>query len=92
MNDTTIKITAPLRKYTAGKDQVALQAASAGEALRQLCQLHPGLDGRLLDADGKVRDFIHVYLGKTDIRQLGGLAAPLAAGSVLSIVSPFSGG
>lgn len=92
MNQTTVKITAPLRKFTAGKDQVALAAGSAGDALRQLCKLHPGLDGRLLDADGKLRDFIHVYVGKTDVRQLGGLEAPLQAGAVVSIVSPFSGG
>lgn len=92
MNTVTIRLTTPLRKFAGGRDEVALQAASVGEALHKLVNLYPDLNGRIVNGDGTLRDFIHVYVGKEDARRMGGASAALAAGSVISIVSPFSGG
>jgi molybdopterin converting factor small subunit len=92
MHAITIRITAPLRKFTSGLDDIALTATSVGDALRALCQSHPDLSGRILADDGNLREFINVFVGKKNIRTLNGLHTPVANGDVLSIASPFSGG
>ncbi len=92
MNNVTIRITAPLRKFTSGADAVELSAQSVAQALNGLCLSHPDLNGRLLDTQGELREFINVFLGKKNIRTLQGLSTPVTHGDVLSIASPFSGG
>lgn len=92
MNSITVKITAPLRRFTNGQADVALSAGSVSDALVALCASHPDLRERILDADGAPREFINVFVGKKNIRALDGLGTRLAGGDVVSIASPFSGG
>jgi molybdopterin converting factor small subunit len=92
MNAVTVRITTPLRRFTNGLDEVGVDASSVGEALHRLCSAYPSLNGRILDSSGALRQFIQVYIGKKNARELGGLAAPLGQGAVMSIASPFSGG
>lgn len=92
MNNVTIRLTSPLRKFTKGRDEVVVSAASVGEALRKLVTEYPELNGRVVNADGSLREFIHVYVDKQNAKSLGGLTAALPTGAVLSIMSPFSGG
>ena len=92
MNKIIICLTAPLRRFAGGADQVAVTAARVGDALQNLCAQYPALQGRILDDEGTPRDFINIFLGKKNIRALGGADAPVAEGDVISIASPFSGG
>lgn len=92
MSTVTIRITTPLRRFVAGRHEVQLPPQSVGAALKQLCREFPELEGRLVDASGALREFIQIHVGKTSLRQLGGLPTPLKAGDVVSISSPFSGG
>jgi sulfur-carrier protein len=92
MNEITVRITTPLRKFVGGRHEVQVRARTAGDALLQLNQQYPDLEGRLTTADGELREFIQVHIGKTPLGQFGGLQAPLAAGTVMSVSSPFSGG
>lgn len=92
MNQVTIRITTPLRKFVGGQAEVQVSAGSVSQALTQLNELYPDMRGRLTESDGSLRNFIQLHVGKTPIRQLGGLAASLNAGDVLSVTSPFSGG
>jgi molybdopterin converting factor small subunit len=92
MSAVTIRLTSPLRKFTAGLHEVQLPAHSVGEALQALHTRYPALQGRVLDEHGQLREFIQVHVGKAPLRQLGGLQAALSPGDVLSLSSPFSGG
>jgi molybdopterin synthase sulfur carrier subunit len=92
MNSITVKITAPLRRFTNGQSDVGLHAASVHDALGALCDTHPDLRARILGEDGAPREFINIFVGKKNIRALDGLQTRLAGGDVLSIASPFSGG
>ncbi|HEX6736562.1 MAG TPA: molybdopterin-synthase adenylyltransferase MoeB, partial [Azonexus sp.] len=88
----TIRIPTPLRSYTGGAAEVALEAANVGEALRRLGESHPGILERVLAADGSLRPFVNVYLGADNIRVLHGLVTPLRPGAVLAIVPAVAGG
>jgi len=87
-----IRIPTPLRSYTNGADQVAVQAATVGDAITALGDAHPGILERVVAPDGSLRQFVNIYLGADDIRVLHGLVTPLPAGAVLAIVPAVAGG
>jgi len=92
METVTIRLTTPLRKFAGGRHEVQLPASSVGEALQQLVALYPELRGRVVDADGSLREFVQVHVGRTPLRLLNGLPSALKSGDVVSLSSPFSGG
>lgn len=92
MTTAILRIPTPLRAFTNGADEVRVECASVGEALTALGKKHPGLLERVLDANGKLRPFVNVYVGPNDVRTLDGLATRVADGSVLSIVPAVAGG
>jgi molybdopterin converting factor small subunit len=47
---------------------------------------------RVLDERGELRPHVNVFVGDESVRFLGGLAAPLAARSTITIVPAVSGG
>ena len=91
-NWATIRIPTPLRNFTKGADEVRVQASSVQEAILNLGEQCPGILERILDKDGKVRSFVNVYVGSSDVRSLQGLGTALEDGAVLSIVPAVAGG
>lgn len=87
-----IRIPMPLRDYTAGAREIQVEATTVGEALAELGASHDGILNRLLLPDGEVRQFVNIYLGNCNVRTLNGLATPVKAGDVLSIVPAVAGG
>jgi molybdopterin converting factor small subunit len=92
MNPVTIRIPTPLRGFTKGRDEVQVRAATVAAALAELGEQCPGILERVLDKDGKLRPFVNVFLGSTDVRSLKGLATQVDAGAVLAIVPAVAGG
>lgn len=93
MSRVIVRIPTPLRPYAGGSDEVEIEAATVGEALQSLGRRHEGLLSRVCAADGSLRPFVNVYLGSENVRDLGGLAAPLPRdGAVLAIVPAVAGG
>ena len=88
----TIRIPTQLRTFTGGSGEVAVEAASVGEALKAIDAAHPGLADRLFDESGQLRRFVNVFLADEDVRFLEGLATPVAEGQTLSIVPAVAGG
>jgi molybdopterin converting factor small subunit len=89
---TIIDIPSPLLRFTGGSSRVEVQAATVGEALEALVSLHPPLGEHLFAGPGILRQFIHVFVGEENIRDLQQGATPLAGGEVLSLVPAIAGG
>ena len=89
--DTIVRIPAPLRTLTGGKDEVSATGATLSEVIEDLEKKHPGMRDRLLDDRG-VRRFVNIYIGEEDTRFIGGLKAPVKAGDEISIVPAIAGG
>ncbi len=89
--ETIVRIPAPLRTLTGGKDEVAAAGATLGDIIQDLESRHPGIRDRLVDEKG-VRRFVNIYVGEEDTRFLGGLKAPVKAGDEISIVPAIAGG
>ena len=88
---TIVRIPAPLRTLTAGKEEVTADGATLGDVIADLEKRHPGLKDRLLDDKG-VRRFVNIYVGEEDTRFSGGLKAAIKAGDEISIVPAIAGG
>jgi len=83
-----------LREFAGGRSQVEIEtrAATVNEALSVLWMLCPGMRDRVVTEQGQVRPHINIFVGDENVRYSGGLATPLHAESVISIVPAVSGG
>ena len=88
----TVSIPTPLRGFTAGQDSIELAGDTVGQVLDGLMATHPGLKRHLLQDDGRLRNFVNLYLNETDIRHLESTATPVRPGDVLTIVPSIAGG
>ncbi len=88
----TVSIPTPLRPFTAGRDTVELAGDTVGEVLDALVGTHGGLKRHLMQDDGRLRNFVSLYLNETDIRHLASTATPVRPGDVLTIVPSIAGG
>jgi sulfur-carrier protein adenylyltransferase/sulfurtransferase len=88
----TVSIPTPLRNFTAGRDTVELVGDTVGQVLDSLLAAHTGLKRHLLQDDGRLRNFVSLYLNETDIRHLASTATPVHPGDVLTIVPSIAGG
>jgi adenylyltransferase/sulfurtransferase len=88
----TINIPTPLRPFTDKKESVEVNGATVGELLTDLTTRYEGLRKHLYADNGKLRNFVNVYLNDEDIRYLQREATPVKAGDTLSIVPSVAGG
>ena len=88
----TIHIPTPLRPFTDKKETVEVNGATVGELLKDLTTKYDGLRKHLYSDEGKLRNFVNVYLNDEDIRYLEKEATPVKAGDTLSIVPSVAGG
>lgn len=88
---TTIKIPSPLRPYTGGSAEIAVNGATVGEALSDLVTKHPDLRPHLYNGN-ELRNFVNVFIGDEDIRYRDGLDTSVEAGDNLRIIPSIAGG
>jgi molybdopterin converting factor small subunit len=92
MNDIVVRIPAALQAFTAGQHELRTAPGTVAEVLHEVALQHPQLIHRLVDAQGDLRPFVNVFIGRANIRGLQGLATPIPAGEVLSILPAVAGG
>ena len=89
----TVRVPTILRSLTGGLSEVPVEGAGTlQELLDKLDAEHPGIRGRVLDDDGKLRRFVNVYVGEEDVRFAGGLQTPTPDGATVSIIPAVAGG
>ncbi|HVA78864.1 MAG TPA: ubiquitin-like small modifier protein 1 [Candidatus Binataceae bacterium] len=87
-----VRVPTPLRRFTAGVDEVPAEGASIRLVLEDLERRHPGMRERLLDDKGEIRRFVNIYLNGDDIRFLDSLNSKVKDGDDISIVPAIAGG
>src|SRR4026209_2079738 len=88
----TIHIPTPLRPFTNTNESVEVTGATVGELLADLTKKYEGLRKHLYADDGRLRNFVNVYLNDEDIRFLQMEKTPVKPGDSLSIVPSVAGG
>jgi molybdopterin converting factor small subunit len=89
---SNVRIPTILRTYTGGASEVTAEGANLRELLDALDSAHPGIKGRVLGDDGKLRRFVNIYVGEEDVRFASGLDTETPAGAQVSIIPAVAGG
>ena len=87
-----LRIPTPLRSYTGGQVEVQVNARSVGEAVEKLVEMFPTLKPHLYNDDGRLRPFVNLFVGEHNIRDLDGLATPVAEDMRVLVVPSIAGG
>lgn len=88
----TIVIPTPLRQFAGGNSEIEVEAGTAGEALEKLTTEHSELKKHLYNDGGNLRNFVNVYVGDEDIRDLDNLDTEVKDGGEILIVPSIAGG
>ena len=87
-----VMIPTPLRAYAGKQESVEVQAGTVAEALSALTTKFGDLKKHRFAEDGKLRNFVNVYVNDEDIRYLQKDQTSLKAGDTVSIVPSIAGG
>jgi sulfur-carrier protein adenylyltransferase/sulfurtransferase len=89
-----IKVIIPtaLRQHTNNEDELQLNSRSVKGALQELVTTYPNLKRYLYSENGRLRNFINIYLNEEDVRYLSGEETPLKDGDTLMIIPAIAGG
>ncbi len=85
-------IPTPLRKYTANNATFTTDSITIEQAIEELTNEYPEVKPHLMDASGRIRSFIKVFVGEDDIRSMDGEQTELKDSDVVSIVPAIAGG
>src|SRR5271154_4599579 len=90
----SIKVIIPtaLRQHTNNEDELQLNSRDVKGALQELVTAFPNLKRYLYSDNGRLRNFINIYLNEEDIRYISGETTPLKDGDTLMIVPSVAGG
>jgi molybdopterin synthase sulfur carrier subunit len=88
----SVRIPTILRTYTDGESEVSAEGATLTEVLDDLDARYPGVKGRIVDEDGKLRRFVNVYVGNDDVRFLDDLRTATPDGTQVSVIPAVAGG
>jgi sulfur-carrier protein len=96
MGTVGVRVPASLRRYTADAAVVEVELGDQGPTVRwildRLGELHPDLERRVRTEQGDLRPHVNLFVDTDNVRDLAGLATPLADGDQLSIIPAVSGG
>lgn len=88
----SIQIPTPLRAFTGEAGEIAADGSTVGEAMRDLVRRHTALEPHLYGADGKLRNFVNLFLNDEDVRYMQQENTPVSEGDTLSIIPSIAGG
>lgn len=91
-DDVRIILPTPLRPYAGNRDAIAVSAGTVRDALAALVTAHGQLQRHLFDEQGRIRNFVNVYVNDEDIRYLSKGETPVKPGDTISIIPSIAGG
>ena len=88
----SILIPAALRAYTERQAEVEVKGSTTGEVIADLAARFPDIKKHLYKDEDNLRDFINVYAGDTNIKELDGLKTAVKDGDTVMLVPAIAGG
>ncbi len=81
-----------LRHLVGNQEEVALTGATVAEVMSDLVSKFPELKKHLFNTEGKLRNFVNVYVNDEDVRYMQEEQTPVKESDVVSIVPSIAGG
>lgn len=86
----TVRVPSPLRRLTGGRAEVEVVGDDVRGVLADLEARYPGIAERLLDGDGHLRGFVHLFVDDDDVGSR--LDTPVPSEAIVSVVPAVAGG
>jgi MoaD family protein len=80
-----------MRQHTKDQAMIEAKGATVQAVLDDLGANYPALTQRLF-TDGKLKQFVNLYVNDEDVRYLDNLATPVRDGDELAIIPAVAGG
>ena len=87
-----VRIPRVLRGHTGGKAVVQVEAGTLDELLRALYAEFPTLRASLSVNRGDVLEHTNIFINDVEVREIGGLTAPISSGDTVTILPSMAGG
>jgi molybdopterin converting factor small subunit len=87
-----LRIPTPLRAYTNGQSDVAVNGANISETLADLTTQYPALKPHLFNDGGSLRSFVNLFVGENNIKDLQGMDTPVKDGEKIMLIPSIAGG
>ncbi|MGO8670378.1 MAG: molybdopterin-synthase adenylyltransferase MoeB [Capsulimonadaceae bacterium] len=87
-----IVIPTPMQRYAGNQEEIESTAGTVDQALAQLGAQYPDLRKHLFSDDGKLRNYVNVYVNDDDTRYLDGGDTQVKDDDILTIVPSIAGG
>jgi molybdopterin synthase sulfur carrier subunit len=88
---TLVRIPPTLRTETGGERQVEATGETVRDVLDDLTSRYPALRERILE-DGRIAEFVNVYVDGEDVRTLAGLETTIHEGATVILLPAMAGG
>ncbi|NOZ76228.1 MAG: MoaD/ThiS family protein [Euryarchaeota archaeon] len=86
-----VRLSTPLRVHCGGKPELRAEGSTLREVISFIDRESPGFGDRVLK-DGRINEFINIFVNNEDVRFLDGLETPVGPGDTISILPAVSGG
>lgn len=87
-----VYIPTSIRSFVGGKSELSLEGGSVEEIIQALTDAYPETKNVLLDENGRIRAFVNVFVGDTNIKELSGIETPVKDGDEISLIPAIAGG
>jgi sulfur-carrier protein len=87
-----VRIPTSLRTLTQGQAELRVSGATVREVLQALELRCPGVAERVLDAQGRLRRYVNIFLNDEDVRFLAALDTPVRDADRVTLVPAMAGG
>jgi len=88
----TVYIPTPLRTYTDNQESLQLEGSTVEEVLKNLIESYSDLKKHLFNEEGRLRNFVNIYVNDEDIRYLQNESTEIKDNDTISIVPSIAGG
>ena len=88
----TVLIPTTLRAFTNHRSEIILEGNTVSEVIQALSDEYPDTKKALFDENGQLRDFVNVFVGSENIKNLNGFETKLKSGDEVMLIPAIAGG
>ena len=87
-----LKIPSPLRRFTSGQSILEIEGETLESVLDELFNTYPEIKNHLIEENGKLRNFVNIFINGENTRHNGGLNYKVKDGDDIRIIPSIAGG
>jgi molybdopterin converting factor small subunit len=87
-----VQIPEPYRKFTCNESECRFDGKTVGIVLKRFAAEYPEIGCRLFDDNGDMHSYLHIFIGKRDIKTMQELHTLVDNDTVIKLIPAIAGG